>query len=198
MNDNVLKFIALIDTYFTKPRFAGDTDRETLWLRGMQDMLGCYTEAVLMRAAREIVKTRDPGRDGTMFPKPSECIRACDDAKKWVEYESRPLLETASKVQARIDAAALWSPDRIETAKLLLQGELGDRARREGWIDQLFHFAREHCRLPTSSDEINGLVRARDAMRKLLDDLGLRGDDVSKGLKAYGESLQAHTRKLVN
>ena len=77
--DGVTKFIMLVGAHFPRQKFAGEEEREALWLRSMGEILGVYADDVLMEAAGVIIRTRDPKEDSSMFPKPVECIRACEN-----------------------------------------------------------------------------------------------------------------------
>lgn len=77
-DDAIMKFILLVEVHFPRPKFNGDEKREALWMRSMREILSEYEPEVLAKAAETIVRTRDPRDGGSMFPKPSECIYACE------------------------------------------------------------------------------------------------------------------------
>lgn len=77
-DDAIMRFILLIEVHFPRPKFSGDERREALWVRSMREIMSDYDAETLATAAEHIVRTRDPKTDGTMFPKPSECISACN------------------------------------------------------------------------------------------------------------------------
>lgn len=191
----VTKFIMLVSAHFPRQKFAGDEAREALWVQSMREMLSVYSDDVLMRAAEDIVRTRDPDKDGTMFPKPKECLDACETAKKALAFEATPLLETSERWAQRVSEADLWSQERINLARDLLASELGQRAKREGWADHLFHFMRINKRLP-QGPEVAETIRAARAHADLLAELAEKGDLLSRHLRTYGASVQAHTRDL--
>lgn len=93
----VMKFIALVEVHFPRPKFSGDEAKETLWLRSMAEILGEFEPDVLMKAAEKIVRTRNPQTESSMFPKPSECIAACHAVQK---------VELSAEVMAAFKAAA--------------------------------------------------------------------------------------------
>jgi len=166
MNDAVKKFIMTVSAFFPRQKFAGEEAKEALWLRSMGEMLGGYSPDVLAAAAETIVKTRDP-KDGTMFPKPAECIAACDAAKKLLAHRETPLLAKPDKVDA-------WSDDRLALAFDLVNGEMGRRAAREGWVSILYHFARKNMRLP-QPPEIAAIVAERRELEAFIE--GLRAKE---------------------
>jgi len=148
------KFISLVEIHFPAPKFNGDESQEELWTDSIAQILGPYDDDVVLDAAATIVRTRRPKTDGTMFPKPSECIEACDNAKARKQLAQTPLLETASKIKERQerDPHAAWRRDRVALAVDLCRTELGQRAGREGWILQLYDFCRDYARpAPTAS-----------------------------------------------
>ncbi len=143
MSGNAMKFIMLVEAFFPRPKFNGDDAREALWLRTMQDMLNGWDGKILVEAANKIIRERNPAKHGTMFPKPHECLEVIRD-----------LAEDGQRHQLRLEGprADDWSNDRLELAFDLVNGELGKRAAREGWISQLYNFCRKEMRLPKSSE----------------------------------------------
>jgi hypothetical protein len=138
-NAAVTKFIAMIATFFPRPKFSGNEDSETLWVGMMLKMLAPYDASVLTEAAERIIRDRDPDKDGTMFPKPSECIAACEAVLK---------LRKGATLQLEGPKGNEWTDDRLSLAFDLANGPLGRRAAREGWIGPLLRFCRQHMRLP--------------------------------------------------
>jgi hypothetical protein len=119
MNEGVKKFIMLVGAHFPRQKFVGEEEREALWLRSMGEILGGYADDVLMEAAANIVKTRDPKEDGSMFPKPVECIRAC---------------ETVLRKRASF---ALMTAPKIEVEKALASIEI--RIGDSEWLSWMEH-----------------------------------------------------------
>ena len=198
MKEAVKKFVVLVGAHFPRQKFTGDEAREAVWLRSMGEMLGVYDDDVLMEAAETIIRTRDPEKDNTMFPKPVECIRACDAAKEKLRIRATPLLETREKVSQRIESLQLWSDDRVSLAKSLVSASPDrERAQREGWIEHLFHFCRENGRLPRR-EEVGEIIASHGKLIRLLDELRGRTDAVSKGLLTLGASVRKHTHDLMN
>ena len=142
---DVTKFIAMVETFFPRPKFSGNETNEAFWVATMENTLGGFGDAVLVKAANIIIETRSAQRDGTMFPKPAECIAACHKARDVLKsFAPQPLLAAPN--------ANEWSDERLDLAFDLDNGELGKRAAREGWISQLYNFCRKEMRLPKSSE----------------------------------------------
>jgi len=112
MNDEIRKFILLIEVHFPRPKFTGDEAKEALWLRSMTEILSDYEPDVLAEAALTIIRTRDPDKANTMFPKPVECIRACDAARNRRRVET--LLALSGDDPRRIEPPRSLSEFRIE------------------------------------------------------------------------------------
>ena len=78
MNEDVKKLIMLIEVHFPRPKFSGDDAKEAIWLRSMDEIFGGFSGDLLGEAAVTIVRTRDPEKNNTMFPKPKEIIDVID------------------------------------------------------------------------------------------------------------------------
>lgn len=75
----IMRFILLVEAHFPRPKFNGDERLEAVWMRSMREILSEYDADVLAEAAASILRNRSPKRgDSTMFPKPAECIEACE------------------------------------------------------------------------------------------------------------------------
>lgn len=188
MNDAVKKFIMTVSAFFPRQKFAGEEAKEALWLRTMGEMLGGYSDAVLARAAEEIIRTRDP-RDGTMFPKPAECIAACDAAKKVLAHIATPLLPKTEKADD-------WSDDRLALAFDLVNGEMGRRAAREGWVDGLYHFARKNMRLPQPVEIGTLIAGARETERIIAELDAGPASMLTTAIIRFGKSVLARRSEL--
>lgn len=71
------QFILLIEVHFPRPRFGGDERREALWMRSIHQILSEFEPDLITKAAEHILRNRDPEKNGgTMFPKPSEILKA--------------------------------------------------------------------------------------------------------------------------
>lgn len=160
-----MQFIGLVEAFFPRPNFKGDKARLALWARSLRDALSGYDEDVLLAAAREINLTRDPKRDGKKFPKPAECIAACEVQRKLKLVQSAPLLETRQAIEDRENThwLAYYSKERQKLARDLCMTPLGKKAAREGWVQGLFDFIRVKQRVPNDS-EIAGLVAETKAI----------------------------------
>lgn len=158
----VLAFVEIVSKFFPAPKFGGNEDDERIWLRALNEILYGYDDDVLLEAAKIIIRTRDPDKDGTMFPKPFECVTACDKAKDLKRVRSTPLLETRNAISKREREEAdkiSWGDDRQKLARELCHGEMGRRAAREGWLPQLYDYCRENAHLPKDNNAIAELIR---------------------------------------
>ena len=144
MNDDaIMKFIMLVEVHFPRPKFSGDERREALWMRSMSEILADYDARALALAAETIIRTRDPGKDSTMFPKPSECIRACDAAKRLIAARDMPLIGT----------------DYVQQIQTALPEHV--IARGDVWWEHWLEFFRNHDRADLARDaEQAGRIRA--------------------------------------
>ena len=192
----VLKFIEIVDKFFPAPRFKGSDTDEAIWVRTLSRLLGGYDEGVLMEAAEEIVRTRDPAKDGTMFPKPAEITRACEAVAEARRLREVPLLETETAIRRREREMLAWSKDRLALAEDLCRGELGRRAVREGWIGALFSFCRVNGRLPTTRAEIDEVIGNHRNFVAALDHLEQMDGAIAKSLLALGNSVLARGREI--
>jgi hypothetical protein len=177
----VKKFISVVALCFPKPRFEDEGD-EALWSALMLKTVGHYSHEVLSRAANTIVSTRDRKKDGAYFPVPSECIAACEKAKRIVECEQHPML-TVDK------APSGFSPDRHKLAIDLLGTDLGVEAVKGRWHGALYDFIYRNAKMPVGS-EIDMVKRKSkeffDAVRAC--ELGKAGD-LSKPLAQLGNNI---------
>ena len=83
MRDSIKKFILLVSAHFPRQKFGGDEEMEAIWMRSMADILSAYEDDTILTAAATIVRTRRPDQNGgTMFPKPVECLDACESARR--------------------------------------------------------------------------------------------------------------------
>ena len=194
------KFISLVEIHFPAPKFNGDESQEELWTDSIAQILGPYDDDVVLDAAATIVRTRRPKTDGTMFPKPSECIEACDNAKARKQLAQTPLLKTASKIKERQerDPHAAWRRDRVALAVDLCRTELGQRAGREGWILQLYDFCRDYARLPAQAGEIETLIANARAYQQLVERLRAEAgtDIVVNALVRLGDTVLGRRQEI--
>lgn len=184
-----MQFIGVVESFFPRPKLSGDDGREAIWLRTMLDLLSPYEDDVLLEAANTIIRTRDPDKDGTMFPKPVECIAACDKAKDLKRVRSTPLLESQDAIRRRAERNQAWSAERVEFATELCESTaIGRRAAKEGWVLQLHDFCRENMRLPTTDAEVDVLVRSSANFRNLVARLTEDTDTLAQKFGIWGQS----------
>ena len=164
MNEAVTKFIMLVSAHFPRQKFAGDEAREALWLRSMGEILGGFEPRVLMEAASAIVRERDPQKHGTMFPKPSECLAACETAKRRLTMQAIPLLPKSEKVNT-------WTEERLALANDLMRTQMGRQAAAEGWVSSLYHFARCNQRLPMNTSEVEACKKSAAEFERTMQEL---------------------------
>lgn len=189
----VKKFIMLVEVQFPRQKFSGDEDKEAIWLRTMNEDLGHYDDDVLVEAANKIRRTRDPNKDGTMFPKTKECVAACESVKASLKLRnSTPLLPKAEKSDD-------WSDDRLALAFDLVNGEMGRRAAREGWISSLYHFARKNMRLP-QPPEVAAIIAERRSLESFIQ--GLRDKERPTSMDAaliqFAETVEKRRDELAD
>lgn len=193
-----MQFIGIVESFFPRPKLSGDDGREAIWLRTMLDLLSPYDDDVLLEAANTIVRTRDPAKDGTMFPKPVECLAACDKAKDLKSVRATPLLETQEAVRKRAERNASWTAERIQLADELCAGTaLGKRAAREGWVLHLHDFCRENMRLP-DAEQIDQLIRHAVNFQDFVAKLTMDSDGLVKSFGNWGQSYLRTGEKIAD
>lgn len=180
--EGVGKFIGIIAVHFPKPRFEDTDSDEVIWQASLTRLLGHYDDAVLARAADTIIRTRDRKKDGAFFPIPSECISACDRAKRDIELLSAPKLTVDRQPSG-------FSPDRHRLALDLLGSELGIEAVRARWHGALYDFIYRNARMPKGS-EVEAVKRASREFFEEIEacESGKRGE-VSKPLARLGRKI---------
>lgn len=189
------KFVSIIATSFPVKRWENESD-EALWLAGMVSDLAHFGPDVLIKAANEIRRTRQPKRDGAFFPAPSECIAACEKAKRALE------LETIGRTMLTVDKAPTgFSPARHKLALDLLATELGIEAVKARWHGALYDFIYRNARMPKGT-EIDAVKRAskeffeavkaceRGEMGELSPNLARLGRGIAKRREDYAKSVE--------
>lgn len=147
------KFVSIIATSFPIKRWENESD-EALWLAGMVSDLAHFGPDVLTKAANDIRRTRQPKRDGAFFPSPSECIAACEKAKRSLD------LETLGRTMLTVNKEPSgFNPDRHKLALGLLGTELGVEAVKARWHGALYDFIYRNARMPNGS-EVDAVKRA--------------------------------------
>lgn len=97
-------------------------------------------------------------RDGAFFPAPSECIAACEKAKRARTGDAWP--HDADRRQA----ASGFNPDRHKLALDLLGSELGIEALKARWHGALYDFIYRNTRMPKGT-EIDAVKRVARVLR---------------------------------
>lgn len=116
----IMRFIMLVEVHFPRPKFSGDERREAVWMRSMREILSEFEDDVLAEAASSILRNRNPKHgDSTVFPKPAECIEACQriiTKRRLVEVAaSFERDEPARRIEARAQSMPVFSitPDDL-------------------------------------------------------------------------------------
>lgn len=160
------EFIVRVDVHFPAPKFANDKKRSDLWTQSINDVLSPYEDEVVREAADRIIRSRDPdeSKGGSMFPKPFEILKVLNEvrdlqaaraAAETMKLESPELYRKRTTPSEELLRS--YSDERMEFALVLMRGELGQQAVREGWEFQLFRYACEHNALPKDAHEIAAL-----------------------------------------
>src|SRR5262245_12216646 len=139
--DAVKEFVRMVAIHF--PLKLSEDNRAN-WLASMQDELKDYLPSEIDTAARHIVKTRTH----KSFPLPSECIEACERARK--QRNITQIAATLPALQSPIDT---WAPDRVERADKMICCEAGLQAAEQGWLLGLWHHCRVHGCFPDAREE---------------------------------------------
>lgn len=142
--EGVLKFIAVVELHFPRPKFNEDETMEGAWVASMTRTLGGYADDVLNEAAQRILRDRSPKRDGRFFPAPSECSEVCVSVAKTLQAQKTPLLAYAKQ--------DLPYSARCDLARDLMQSPLGKRARKEGWAESMFYFCVWNGKAPSGHE----------------------------------------------
>lgn len=146
MNEAVKQFILLVDVHFPRQKFAGNEVKEAIWLRSMSEILGDYPPEVLAEAAAMIIRTRDPDKPhGSMFPKPVECIKACEAVQR------RKILETLP-VFTRDEPRQIEAPRNLPSFRIV-RGE-------PCWPEWLAYFESHGQKDLAQAADVLGYVRA--------------------------------------
>jgi hypothetical protein len=186
-NAAVLKFIAVVELHFPRPKFNGDEQMESAWLKSMNMVLGGYSDEVIASAAERILMTRNPKRDGRFFPSPQECTEACDKAAAYRQKAETPLLTKPPE---------LTYEERTALARDLMKAPIGRQAVRDGWGEAMFHFIVEHRRAP-AGQEVDECRRSARQFKADYERL-LRGDHPFANTWAkYAEGMVQKARELM-
>ena len=165
MSDAVVKFIAKLEVHYPLPRHQTD-QQKTEWVHSMVRELRGFDSATLLRAADDIIRRRTD----TRFPLPSECLRACSEAKKWIDADRRMhSLPMGGQQQHGQPVSAMGWEERERLADDLVKCPVGRQAAQEGWIGALHAYAVKFGRLPPAG-EFGALKReAKETDRTIAD-----------------------------
>lgn len=145
MSTAVAKFVSTIAVHFPPPKFDGP-EQEAEWLRSIVVSLRAYDEDVLRRAAQQIIDTRGLRREEKWFPVPAEIRKVCADIKAQDEMSSLPL-DKVPAASGKQDGGS----HRYRNAYLLIDGEMGREAARDGWVLPLFWWVVRNGSLPSAN-----------------------------------------------
>ena len=184
----VLTFIDTVIQHY--PPFRWDEEQEKAWVNIMVRELGGFSEAVLERAIKEMIRTRKDRR----IPIVPECLSACHDARRWIDAEkNKAQLPMGVKPAASHD----WDA-RTKLAMDLCKTPQGRQAAQEGWIQQLYDYCRKKGAAPTAPAEIAELKREA----KLFDEAYARcvkgGWPYAAGLEKLGAKILKSREDLVD
>ncbi len=183
----VLRFVAVVELHFPRPKFNDDEQMEAAWLASMTRTLGNYPDDVLSEAAQRILRDRNPKKDGRFFPVPSECEDACKAALRLKRAQETPLLGFGPEMSYS---------ERCNLARDLMKAPLGDKAKKEGWSQALWDFCVQHRKLP-SGHEIDA-CKAADAKFMAEREACLRGErEHGKSWAAVAEGMVRKARELM-
>ncbi len=178
--------VAFADTVLQHyPPFRWDEEKEAAWAATMVQELSGFSDEVVQRAGRELVRTRRKPQT----PLVSECVDACVAAKRWVDAEK-------NSGRLPVDGAALgyphldWTADRLKLASELMNTPLGKQAAKDGSAGALWSFARKNARLPQPGAEINGCKEAARGFDEAYASL-LRRSNENPTMRALQEKLEA-------
>jgi hypothetical protein len=146
---DTIEFMSLLISHF--PVRHKTPEAETLWMQSYHRQLKGFTGATREKAANDILlaNAKRPQADRHRFPPLADCVKACTEARRWLnEQERGPELRVEEKAAWAQDSSARFSDWRERLADQLIVGEMGRRADKEGWIMALHNFIREHGRLP--------------------------------------------------
>lgn len=116
------------------------SDEPELYLAELGRHLRTYAAPELQRAADHLVRThKGPAR----WPKPAECIDACNEAREAISQSAR-----AVKPSLLDD----WNTRASNAERLMMTTELGHEAAHDGWANGLRDFIMEHRRLPFENE----------------------------------------------
>lgn len=137
MQGDVQSFYSNLRIHFGEPRIPKDANLEDFIKNFAEDLAG-YSDNEYFTAAK---KLRTDPHASRSFPTNGVILAACREAKREIAVEA------VKPKPAKVD---MWCDAAKEQADKLVCSPLGRQAARDGWILCLWHFCREHGRLPLS------------------------------------------------
>jgi hypothetical protein len=145
-NIDVSDFITELENHFIAVKHESDA-RKKSWLATFGRELSRFSVQVLVEAARDLILTRKE----RYFPPLSECVTACQNAKKRFDLVAKA---AAAPVQSnwKPEKDDEWADWRRDLADKLIIGPMGKQAAASNWMLQLHDFIRKHQRLPNGME----------------------------------------------
>ena len=183
----VTNFVSTILQHF--PPFRWEDEQEKAWMEAMiRELNGCnFSDAVLEKAITDMVRTRKDRR----IPLVSECIAACNEAKRWLEAKDGTERLPIESPTSNLD----WTEARLRLADDLVMGPEGRQAANEGWITQLHDYARKNQRLPPAN-EFGTLKRGAKEFEAAYETCVRGGWDQAAGLERIGADFLKKRERL--
>lgn len=153
---DAMEFLAMLRVQWPK-RFETE-EAEDQWLDLMVGELKGFSKRVLDEAVRTLMRKRLRG-----FPLLGECVDACVEAKRFLEFKQPELKSPEERERDSKDRAGNYWSFAWEQIRL---SPMAKQAAREGWISMLFWFLVREGRLPdTEGGKIvdKGEIRAMKA-----------------------------------
>lgn len=186
--------LAFVDAVIQNfPPYRWDEDQEKNWTQRMIKELGGYADDVLDRASKELIRNRKDRRT----PLLAECIKACKEAKFWVDAEKRATelpVDQKDSAQKYIE----WSDHRQKLADELVMGVMGKQAAKEGWTLSLHEYVAQNGHLPKESFEVEKLKRQAKGFDAAYEATVRGGWAQAKGLEALGASMLRRRNGLID
>ncbi len=137
------------------PSFRWDDAQKNSWTEDMVRELRGFTDDVLKRAIRDIVRTRGMTTEERRTPTVAECIQYCIAAKKAIFAEGQESILAFSPQARPVDPFLKdWREDDFANDLALNRKDpLCVQAAKEGWIGTMHSFVRKHRRMPSSTEQ---------------------------------------------
>lgn len=143
---DVADFIAALENQFFPPKHDPES-RRIAWMQAFFREMRGFSTQVLVEAARDIILTRKE----RFFPLLSECVKACEMAKKRSDLVAKAAAAPTT-TQWKLEKDNEWADWRVEQADRLIIGPMGKEAAKSNWIGQLHDFIRKEQRLPNGME----------------------------------------------